>query len=213
MPVREPNEIDWRVYVILDPERLHPSNDLVGTAEAAARGGAGVLQLRDKRSTGRELVSRAETLQTIADDHGAAFFVNDRVDVAQVAGADGAHLGPDDVPVAGAKSVAPELLVGGSSGNPRRARRLVGQGADYIGCGAVYDAAASKPDASGPRGPEGVRAVVSAVSVPVVGIGGIDVKNAGAVVEAGAAGVAVIRAVVADPEPEAATRRLVEAVS
>lgn len=213
MAAFETDEIDWGVYVILDPEKLHPSNGLMATAEAAVRGGAGALQLRDKCATGLELVERAKDLQTIAEEYGVPFFVNDRFDVAQVAGADGVHLGPEDVPVRDAKSIAPELLVGGSAGDVPRARKLVEQGVDYIGCGAVYDASDSKPDASEPRGPEAVGTVAGAVSVPVLGIGGIDAQNARAVVEAGAAGVAVIRSVVAQPDPERATRQLVEAIS
>jgi thiamine-phosphate pyrophosphorylase len=206
------DDIDWGVYVILDPEKLHPSNDLTATAAAAARGGAGALQLREKRATGVQLVDRARNLQAVADAYGVPFFVNDRFDVAQVAGADGVHLGPEDIPVSDANRVAPDLLVGGSAGERPRAQELVEQGVDYIGCGAIYDASDSKPDASEPRGPEAVGDVARAVSVPVLGIGGIDAQNARPVVEAGAAGIAVIRSVVSRPDPERATRRLVEAV-
>lgn len=212
MAYEESNDIDWSVYVLLDPERLHPENELLETAEAALEGGAGLLQLRDKRSSGRRLVCRATKLQALADQFDTTFIVNDRLDVALASGADGVHLGPEDIPVEKARSVAPELIIGGSAGSPEEAGALQRAGVDYVGCGAVYDAGESKPDASDPRGPEAVEEVVAAVDIPVVGIGGIRPENARAVVEAGAAGVAVIRAVVGRADPESATRELVEAV-
>ncbi len=203
---------DYSLYVILDPRRFHPDNDLYETARAALRGGAGLVQLRDKESTGRQLVERARRLQAVCREFEATFVVNDRLDVALAAGADGVHLGPEDVSVADARRVAPGLLVGGSAGRLERARALVEEGVDYLGCGAVYDAAPSKPDASKPRGPAEIGRIAEAVEVPVVGIGGIDADNAAPVVEAGADGVAVIRAVVGRADPESAARRLREAV-
>jgi len=122
------------------------------------------------------------------------------------------HLGPGDVPVADARRVAPDLLIGGSAGTVDRASELVEQGVDYLGSGAVYDAGPSKPDASEPRGPEAIGRVAEHVEVPVVGIGGITAENARAVVRAGADGVAVIRAVVGRDDAEGAARHLRRAV-
>jgi thiamine-phosphate diphosphorylase len=204
----DPSTIDWRLYVILDPRALPDDRDLCETARATLAGGAGILQLRDKESGGERLVERSRRLQEICEEHGAAFVVNDRLDVALAAGADGVHLGPGDVPVEEARRVAPELMIGGSAGTVDRAGQLVEQGVDYLGSGAVYDAEPSKPDASDPRGPEAVGRVASSVDVPVVGIGGITAENAGAVVQAGADGVAVIRAVVGRTDAERAARRL-----
>lgn len=208
------SEVDWRVYVVLDPSKI-PADDHRGfgeVARAAVAGGAGVVQLRDKHSSGRRLVDRARRLQAICRDGGALCVVNDRLDVALAAGVDGVHLGPEDIPVADARRVAPELVIGGSAGTLERARRLVDEGVDYLGCGAVYDAGPSKPDASEPRGPEAIGEIARAVEVPVVGIGGVTAENAPAVVRAGARGVAVIRYVVASEEPAAAARRLLEAL-
>ena len=213
MTPAEASEINWRVYVILDPRHLHPDNDLVGTARAALRGGAGVLQLRDKESSGRELVRRARELQAACDEFDATFVVNDRLDVALAAGADGVHLGPEDIPIRDARRIAPDLLIGGSSGSAQRAADLQEEGVDYLGCGAVYDAGPSKPDASNPRGPDFLARINRAVDIPVVGIGGITADTARAVVEAGAGGIAVIRAAIAQNDPESAVRALLEAVS
>jgi len=206
---------DWRLYVILDPRFIHPDNDLEGTARAALRGGAGILQLRDKESSDRELLERAERLRAICEEFEVTFVVNDRLDVALAAGADGVHLGPEDLPVGAARRIVSgdQLLIGSSAGTVERAERLVEAGVDYLGCGAVYDAGPSKPDASEPRGPEAIGRVASSVSVPVVGIGGIDADNAAAVVEAGADGVAVLRAVVGRADPEVAARELREVVA
>lgn len=205
-------DADLRVYVILDPEHLSPGADLMSVARATLEAGAGVIQLRDKRSTSRELLEEARALAALCREHGALFIVNDRLDIALASGADGAHLGPDDLPIADARrlsaAIAPDFILGGSAGSVEQARALVEAGADYLGVGAVFEARPIKPDASAPRGPAIVRAVTDAVTVPVVGIGGITADNAPEVTAAGAAGVAVIREIVASPDPHAATLRL-----
>lgn len=203
---------DWRTYVILDPRFSHPEHDLLETAQLALRGGAGVLQLRDKESDSRTLVERAEALQDLCDGYDALFIVNDRIDVALAAGCDGVHLGPHDIPVDRARAIAPDLVIGSSAGTVEVAKFLEGQGADYLGVGAIYDANPSKSDASAPRGPQAIAAVTSQVTIPVVGIGGITADNAPPVSAHGAAGVAVIREVVASETPEAAARALRDAV-
>ncbi len=204
--------VDWRVYVILDPAKLPKGADLLETAQRALRGGAGVLQLRDKESNARTLVERAQALQDICDGHDALFIVNDRLDIALAAGADGVHLGPHDVPIESARQIAPELLIGGSAGTLERAQALAEQGADYLGVGAIFNAHPSKPDASAPRGPQVLAEITGELEIPIVGIGGITADNAAQVTRAGAAGVAVIRAVVASDDPEASARRLLESL-
>lgn len=209
---------DFSLYVILDPRFVHSDNGLYETARAALRGGAGLLQLRDKESTDRELYERASELRAICDEFETPFIVNDRLDIALAVGADGVHLGPEDLPVEAVRRVVSrgqgmsDFRIGGSAGTTERAAQLVEAGVDYLGSGAVYDAGRSKPDASAPRGPEAIGAIGRAVSVPVVGIGGIAADNARPVVEAGADGVAVIRAVVGQPDPETAARELRAAV-
>ncbi len=202
---------DWRVYVIVDPRAVPDGQDLMEVAQRALRGGAGVLQLRDKTSSARQLVERAEALKDMCDGYDALFVVNDRLDVALAAGADGVHLGPDDIGIEHARRIAPKLIIGGSAGTLARAKRLEEQGADYLGVGAIYDAHSSKPDASAPRGPGVIAEISSQLHLPIVGIGGITADNAAAVTAAGAAGVAVIRHVVASDAPEAAARQLLAA--
>ncbi|MBA2664163.1 MAG: thiamine phosphate synthase [Bradymonadaceae bacterium] len=199
---------DWRVYVIVDPEHMPSTATLEDVARQALGGGAGVLQLRDKRASSSELLERASALARLCHAHGALFIVNDRLDIALASGADGVHLGPDDLPINVARRLAPDLILGGSAGSPERARELVELGVDYLGVGAIFEARPSKANASAPRGVEIIGQVVAVVDVPIVGIGGITAQNARQVILAGASGVAVIREVIASPNPREATERL-----
>lgn len=197
------------LYAVVDPSRCDGFDEVEEFIRRIIDGGATWIQLRDKEATGRQLVDRARRLAGICTAQGAQFIVNDRLDVALAAGADGVHLGPDDVPVEAARTVVDgDFVVGGSAGTPEAATRLQNEGADYLGVGAIYEARSSKSDASPPRGPEAIEAVVDAVDVPVVGIGGIDASNAKQVVEHGAAGVAVISALMDADDPEAAAAAL-----
>ncbi|RLC62163.1 MAG: thiamine phosphate synthase, partial [Chloroflexi bacterium] len=136
----------------------------------------------------------------------------DRLDVALAIGAEGVHVGEDDMPVPLARQlIGPERILGASPATLEDARQAERDGADYLGVGDVYGTP-SKPDAGAPIGVERLAQVVKAVSIPVVAIGGITAANAAAVIQAGAAGVAVISAVVAAPDPAAAARRLREIV-
>ena len=182
--------------------------DLVQRVSAVLRAGAPAVQLRAKGESGRAEYELAVKLREETRSHGALFFVNDRVDVALACGADGAHLGDDDLPLAAARRIVPPaFLLGRSAGDAATARTAQREGADYLGVGAVFHTG-SKADAGSPIGPQGLRQVVEAVTIPVVGIGGIGVENAPAVQDAGAAGVAVIRAMLGAADPGAAVRQL-----
>lgn len=203
------------LYAIVDPARCSPGTDGVDPdaveqfTRAVIDGGAGFIQLRDKTQTARQTYHLACRLADVCAELDVLFIVNDRLDIALAAGADGVHVGPEDVPVAAIRDfVDDEFIIGGSAGTPEVARRLEEQGADYLGVGAVYEARNSKPDASSPRGPEAVASVVDAVDIPVVGIGGIDASNAAAVTDSGAHGVAVISALSGADDPRAAAAEL-----
>jgi thiamine-phosphate pyrophosphorylase len=208
--VGEGRLLDLRVYVITDRSFRGRSHEEV--ARAALEGGATVLQLRDKRAPARQLVEWARRILDLARQAKVAFVVNDRVDVALAAGADGVHVGEDDLPVADARRLlGPGRIVGASAGTVDEALRAEREGADYLGVGPVFPTA-TKPDAGDAIGLEGLRRIARAVRVPVVGIGGITAENAAEVVRAGAAGVAVISAVADAEDMREATRRLREAV-
>jgi thiamine-phosphate pyrophosphorylase len=200
-----------RLTVVADPEGVR-DRSLLDAVRSALAAGAPAVQLRAKHLTARETVELGARILAETSRSGALFFVNDRLDLALATGADGAHLGQDDLPMAAARRIAPAgFLLGGSAETVEQARAMERDGADYLGVGTVY-ATRSKLDAGAPIGVEGVRAAVAAVGIPVVGIGGIDADNAAAVVGAGAAGVALISAVLAAPDPGEAVRALLRAI-
>lgn len=167
-------------------------NDIVRAAVAA---GAPAIQLRAKDATARELFEQAVELRAMTRAAGTLLFINDRLDVALAAGADGVHLGPDDMPVQAARQAAPApFLIGWSTDDPDAARAAARAGADYLGCGAVFGTT-SKAVGGEQIGTARLRRVVEAVDIPVVGIGGIDTANVSQIAAAGAAGAAVIGAV------------------
>ena len=144
---------------------------------------------------------------------GALLIINDRLDIALAAEADGLHVGPDDLAVGVAQRLLrPGMILGASAGTVAEAVAAEQDGADYLGVGAVYEARGSKADAGAPVGPERVRQVRAAVGLPIVGIGGVKAENAAPVIAAGADGVAVITGVVAAPDITAAAARVVAAV-
>jgi thiamine-phosphate pyrophosphorylase len=203
-----------RLTVITD-EALARPRGLSDVVREVLSAGAPTIQLRLKGATARELLDAALTLRPIVRAAGGLFIVNDRLDVALAAGADGVHLGPDDPPVVDARRAAAEALgavaeafiLGFSVDTPDGATQAEAEGADYLGVGAVY-ATANKSDAGEVIGLEGLQRVVEAVSIPVVAIGGITPKRAAAVAETGACGCAVIGAVMGSREPAKAVRTL-----
>ena len=196
-----------RLIVVTDPD-CGAGRTVVDVVRAALRGGAPAIQLRMKDAPAREMTELARALLAETRAAGALLFVNDRVDVAVAAGADGAHVGQDDLSVTAARALAPPgFLIGVSAETAVLACAAEAAGADYAGVGPVY-ATGSKADAGDAVGVERIAEVVAAVRIPVVGIGGITIDNAPPVIHAGAAGVAVISAVMRAPDPEAAVRAL-----
>lgn len=210
MPAEPGGAVDLRLIVITDREMAAPA-DPVDVIAACLDAGAPAIQLRDKLASSRERYALATEIRALTTEYEALFFVNDRLDVALAAGADGVHLGPDDIPVDAARRAAPaQLLIGYSTDEPDDAVDAVASGADYIGCGAVFGTR-SKEEAAGERiGVERLDAVARAVDVPVVGIGGVTQENVGRIASTAAAGAAVIRAVMASSDPAGAVKRLLE---
>jgi len=200
-------DVDWSVYVITD-RRVAGERDILDVVRAAIRGGATVIQLREKEATTREMIRLGEALHEITRQAGIPLIVNDRVDVALAIDAEGVHVGQDDMPAAVARRlIGPDKILGVSAETVAQALEAQRDGADYLGVGDVYGTP-TKPNAGPPIGVEGLAEIARAVSIPVVGIGGITPENAAAVIDAGAVGVAVISAVVGAADPEAAARRL-----
>lgn len=189
-----------RLIVITDRALAAPG-DVLDVTKEAIRAGAPAVQLREKHLPPRDVAPVARRLRTAAHAAGALFFVNDRLDLALAVGADGVHLGPDDLPVPAARGLAPPgFLIGYSTDEPAAAAEAIAAGADYVGCGAVY-ATRTKVEAGAAIGLSGLAAVVQAVEAPVVGIGGITADRAAAVLGTGAAGCAVVSAVMGARDP------------
>lgn len=199
------------LVVITDPA-CGAGRSLLDVVRAALQAGAPAIQLRDKNADARSLLELASLLILETRGTGSLLFVNDRLDVALAAGADGAHLGDDDVPLDAARRIAPTgFLLGRSVDDPVEAAAAEAAGADYVGVGPVVSTS-SKPDAGAPLGLGGVAEVARSVRVPVVAIGGVDAGSAGELSRAGAAGVAVIRAVMQARDPGRMTSDLLAAV-
>jgi thiamine-phosphate pyrophosphorylase len=193
-----------RLYAIVDP--LDTGRSPVALADALLAGGARCLQLRWKPAPPRDLLEAARAIHRLARAAGAVFVVNDRPDIAVLAGADGVHLGQDDLPPAAARRVlGPGRVVGVSTHDPDQVRGAVAAGADYVAVGPIY-ATASKAGALPPRGIDLVRAARPLVPCALVAIGGIDATTAAGVIGAGADAVAMIGALVRTPDPAAAVR-------
>jgi len=194
------------LYVIIDPA-VARGRDEFDVAREALEGGARLIQLRDKtREKGLQLPV-AEALQALCRERGALFIVNDHVDLALAAGADGVHVGQKDLPVAVVrKLVRRQMVIGCSTNNAEEARRAEADGADYVSVGRLFPTG-SKDDTR-PATAETLWAVKAAVSLPVCAIGGINEANIDDVLAAGADMAAVIAAVIAAPDVREAARRL-----
>jgi thiamine-phosphate pyrophosphorylase len=214
--MRNVKPVDLRLNAIIDPERAG-GHDLVELARRVVEGGATLVQLRDKRSDTRDMIGLARAIKTALVPSGVPFVVNDRVDVALAANADGVHLGPEDMALDDARRLlGPAAIIGASIKSVEAAETSPVDLIDYAGIGGVY-ATLSKEQKSAPIGAEGVARIGGALrrrapALPLCGIAGIDAGNAGAVVAAGADGIAVISALSLTRDPAAAARGLREIV-
>jgi thiamine-phosphate pyrophosphorylase len=198
----------WRLYVITD-ERLGRGRSHLRIAEAAILGGADVLQLRDKEASSGRLYRAALELRKITREAKVPFIVNDRLDVALAADADGVHVGQEDLPASVARRIlGPGKILGVSAETVEEAIRAEEDGADYLGVGPVFEARGTKADAGEPVGLELVAQIRRRCRLPIVAIGGINAENARKVREAGADAVAVISAIVAADDIAQAARQL-----
>lgn len=197
------------LYVIIT--RTLCRADWMRTAEAALRGGANCLQLREKALTDADLLEAAHRLRELTAKHGALFIVNDRPDIAVLAHADGVHVGQDDLSVGAARRVAgASLLIGKSTHNPEQFQAALAERPDYIAMGPMF-ATATKPQ-SHIAGVETLRGIMPQTELPIVAIGGVTAANAGEMIAAGANCVCACSSVIAATDAEAAARELHDAI-
>ncbi len=188
---------------------LVSATDDLDLLEDLATAGVAGFQVRDKDATTRELVALTRLVLAAVRPGGATVIVDDRLDVALATGADGVHLGADDLSVADARRVAPDLVIGATCRDAAAVERAAADGATYAGFGPVF-ATSSKTGLPDPLGPEAIAR--AAGRLPLIAIGGIDAVGARQCRDAGAHGVAVIGALWRHPDPVAAAKELVTAV-
>ncbi len=201
--------LDLSLYLVTDRD-LSQGRATGNIVAAAVRGGVTCVQLREKQASTREFVAEARAIKALlaAQERHIPLIINDRLDVALAVGADGVHLGQSDMELCDARRIAgANFIIGISAESVADAITAEAAGADYLGISPVF-ATATKADAASPLGLEGIRAIRAAVSLPLVGIGGINQDNASAVLQAGADGVAVVSAIVSAACPRSAAAAL-----
>ena len=198
---------DYSLYLVTD-RTLSLGRSTVEVVRAAIRGGVSCVQLREKGCSTREFMDEARLLKALLVGTGVPLFINDRLDVALAVGADGVHLGQNDLAIADARRlVGNRMIIGISAESVADAVRAEAEGADYIGASPVFTTP-TKTDTAPPLGLDGLRAIRRAVQLPLVAIGGIDADNAAQVLRAGADGLAVVSAIVSAPCPRTAAAGL-----
>lgn len=196
------------LYVVTDPQ-LRPGCSHLAIAASALRGGANVVQLRDKLHDAGDLLPGAREMARICREAGALFIVNDRIDLALAAGADGVHLGQSDLPIETAREIlGPDRLIGVSVEDVEQVRRAEAAGADYLGVGPIF-ATASKSDAGAAVGLAQLERFSAVSQLPLIAIGGISAERVPELARSPAAGFAVIGAVLKAPDMQEAARELV----
>ncbi|HEY7465503.1 MAG TPA: thiamine phosphate synthase [Dehalococcoidia bacterium] len=206
------------LYVLIDPAACR-GRPAVGVARTALAGGASMLQWRDKARDKGEQLPDLRAVYRLCLEHDAILIVNDHADLALVLndapaprGLLGVHVGQKDLPLTDVRRIVPsDFVVGVSTNNPEEALRAERDGASYVAVGDIFGTTAKQ--GTRPASPQRLAQVKAAVHVPVIGIGGINAGNVREVMAAGADGIAVISAVCGAPDPEAAARELVAAMS
>jgi thiamine-phosphate pyrophosphorylase len=204
--------VDLRLYALLDPERAGGAT-LGALAQAVANGGATLVQLRDKLGSARQLVAQVRDLKAVLAPRSIPLLVNDRVDVALAAAADGVHVGQDDMePEDARRLLGPEAIIGLSVKTVAQAQAVPVGVVDYVCIGGVF-ATASKHNPEPPVGIDGLKSILAVIrrrapQLPIGAIAGIDATNAAAVMAAGVDGIAVISALSLAADVSEAARAL-----
>ena len=203
-------KLPWPCLCLVTDRPLGAEQSLVSQVAQAVAGGVNLVQLREKDLPGRSLLKLAGELRAVIG-HSALLLINERVDVATAARADGVQLGEEALPTKEARKIlGPEALIGRSVHSEHGAQLAEAEGADFLLVGTMY-ATSSHPGHES-AGPELIRRIAAGCSIPLMGIGGINEANLGPVLEAGAQGVAVISSILGAPDPEQAARGLRQAM-
>ncbi|HEX2695036.1 MAG TPA: thiamine phosphate synthase [Acidobacteriota bacterium] len=199
--------VDWTLYLVADVNYAM-GRALVSVVEEAVRGGTTMIQLRAKGLETREFLELATRMASALKRRSIPLIINDRMDIALACRADGVHLGQDDMPPDMArKLLGKSRIIGVSVNTLKEAREAERLGADYVGLGPIYPTSTKDTDLP-VLGPEGIRRIRKKIGIPIVAIGGINAGNAADVMKAGAAGVAVVSAILGSPDARKAAADL-----
>lgn len=202
-------QIDYSIYLLTDDDCLK-GRPLLACVEQALQAGVTLVQYRSKFKDGGPMYEEVLALKALCDRYDVPLIINDRVDVALAVGAAGVHVGQDDLPCQVVRALAgDDFVIGVSAHNPEEARQAAADGADYLGCGAVFGTA-TKPGVA-KLGLANLLAIRSAVSLPMVGIGGVNAANYGEVLATGANGAAIISGILAAEDIKAEVAKFVVA--
>lgn len=200
---------DCKIYVIIDRDVIK-NRDILKVTKDVLRGGADIIQLRDKSSDDKKLLQYARAIKKVTKKYKRRFIINDRVDIARIIGADGVHLGQDDIPIEEARKILGKKIIGVSTHNLEQAKKAVRRGADYIGIGPVFKSPTKKR--LPPIGPSILGRAGKTINIPFFAIGGISLDNITEVKKAGAGRVAVISQAIKTKNVYRSVKRLKEAI-
>lgn len=200
------NKIDLLLYAITDSKSLG-GRDFYTEIENSLKGGVTVLQLREKELTTPELTEKAVKVKRICEKYGVPLIINDNVQAAIDSGADGVHVGAEDMNVSEIRRLAGEsFIIGATAKTPEQAKNAREQGADYLGCGALFTSPTKKN--AKPMTVETLKEITRAVTIPVVAIGGLTLDNIDIIKDSGVSGAAVISAIFAEKDVKSAAEKL-----
>ena len=186
-------KIDYSIYLVTDEVALK-GRELLPVVEEALQNGVTLVQYRNKNAEGGKLYAEALALKKLCDKYNVPLIIDDRLDIAIAVKAAGVHIGQDDIPCKIARQVlGDDFIIGVSAHNPQEAQQAIDDGADYLGCGAVYGTTTKAKVTA--LGLDGLAAIRRAVDIPMVGIGGVDLSNVKDVLATGVEGAAIVRAI------------------
>ena len=187
-----------KIYLVTD-EKACLGKDFYGCIEEAIKGGVKIVQLREKNISTKDFYEKALKVKEICKNHGALFIINDRLDIAQVVGADGVHLGQSDMPIEKAREILKDkFLIGATARNVEEAKRAELLGADYIGSGAIFGT--NTKDNAKKLEMEELKKIVASVKIPVFAIGGINIDNVGILKNIGLQGICAVSGILSEKD-------------
>ncbi len=204
------NNIDYSVYLVTDRDLLKGRN-LTEVIEEAILGGTSIVQLREKYASSLEFYEVAKEVKKITDKYNVPLIINDRIDIALAIDASGVHLGQSDIPCSIARKILPQgKIIGVSAHNLKEAEKALKDGADYLGCGAVFNTSTKKDVTT--LSYEGLKEITDNINIPIVAIGGINENNIITLKGSGINGVAVVSSIIGKENVKGASEKLKELV-